>query len=444
MRGHGPAYSATLLLILIFQSSLYASGFLMGKMTSVNQYGAQDVTRNSALLGRQPVPNALGVTVNYRREISSKVYFRELSPSLLKINVEDSDFIEACVDYSRKFGHFVLGIDLSTNFNSDNNSMKGLFFTPSAAIGTFSSRERNRTHSGAIAMAIRLGPSHSIGVRSDITYQRTHSTESGHSLVTLPPRIFKETTTIEENSVILNPEIGYHFKRGATEVGIILTPGKPSWNEEKQEMERIRIGIPSDIEFRGKGALPFAAQYRSGPGITAGVYTKRFQSVGAGLEAGLVFPIAFDNHHLVPFNRFILIDSDILRIQSRTSVDISVFLRGGIELHVSPRAVLSLGGGLHSAAFSTRLKINNPLSPDFLGQSTIRFTNLTFHGTGGLDFLIGAHHTLTLGLGISHVSLDERKTFKHPSQTFFATIMTSRMKIRSLNGDFIAAASVAF
>jgi hypothetical protein len=293
-------------------------------------------------------------------------------------------------------------------------------------------------------MAIRLDPSHSIGVRSDIIYQQTHETESGYAFIALPQQVLKETTSIEENAVILNPEIGYHFKWNATEVGITVSPGNPSWIEKKQNMEKIRIGTPSDIEFRGRGTLPFTAQYRSGPGITAGVYTKRFNSVGAGLESGVIFPIAFDDHHLVPFNRFIFIDSDTLRIKIRTSVDTAVFLRGGIELHVSPRAVLSLGGGLHSAAFSTRLKINNPLSPEFLGQSTIRFTNLTFHGTGGLDFLLGAHHTLTLGLGIFHVSLVERKTFKHPTQTFFATLMTSRMKIRSLNGDFIAAASVGF
>lgn len=444
MRGRCTAFSFILLAISFFPFSLHASGFNMGRMTSVNHYGAQDVTRNPALLGLQPTTTTMGATVNYRRELSSKVYFRELSTSQIKVDVEDSDFIEASVDYSRKFGRFVLGINLSSDFDSNNTLSKGLFLTPTATLGRSLRRERNRTYSGAIAVAIRLGSSHSIGVRSDISYQQTHSTESGHSLTDMPSMLFKETTTIEENSVNLNPEIGYHFKSGAFEAGIIVTPGEPSWNEKKQEMERIRIGSPSDIEFKGKGNLPFTAQYRSGPGITAGVYTKRFNSVGAGLESGLVFPIAFDDHQLVPFNRFIFINSDTLRIKVRASVDTAVFLRGGIELHVSPRAILSLGGGLHSTAFSTRIKINNPLSPEFLGQSTIRRTSLIFSGTSGLDFLIGAHHTLTLGIGVSHFSVDERRTFRHPSQTLFATVMTSRTKIRSLNCDFIAAASVAF
>ncbi len=433
-----------LLFVLLLNSSAHGSGFLMGRIVTVNPYGAEDTIRNPALLALQSDYNSIGISGDYQTDISSDISQRELSLSLFMLDVEGADNFSARLSYSRRIDTFVVGVNFSNSLEMSKITHREIHLTPSLTLGQGPFETRDRIHSGTFSVAMQLGPSHSIGFRSDVIYQKNSEINRAKALINPPPIFFHEYSTKANEQVIISPSLGYHFRTGTTGIGIVVSPGEPSWTKIEQKSERILfIPVPS-IEFKGKKTLPYAFNYKTGPGITAGLYWKRPYSAGMGIEFNLVLPISFDDRSLLEIGKFFLVEASTLRTTIRVHVEPAVSLRGGIELHVSPTTLLSLGGSLNHMSFTSRIMDNNPLSPEFMGDVTIGRTSLILTGSWGLDFLIGASNAITLGAEITHASIENKSLYKHPIQTINKKILISRTKIKSLNIDLISSMSFAF
>jgi len=434
-----------LISLLIFSGSSSASPLLMGRITSVHPYGAQDASRNPALLVWQQQENAIGLLVDYQTNVSTAINNLN-SDAFVNLNI-DNYVLSPRLSYIYNKNKWALGCDINTDYNMLQNHAQ--IYSKNAGLDTLSQfliNNNSLSTSCTISAGRALNSHNSLGIQlnagySKNSYNKNNDTNKKKTLIFSGPlNIAYETNKVTQEQITVNPGIGYLGKIENSEIGLMFTAGRLMWEQDTEKKQSLNT-ISANSFAHAKGKLPFSFMYSLGPGIIAGSFSNLADIVNFGLELGITFPVRYKYPSLeqigdqYPYNSFF--KSGNLQLDNKISNYPFVALRGGVEFLMTSYAVLSLGGGLNSINILSRSR--GGLVPPVLRNNRKYQKLMSIYGTAGVDFLIGRRTIITVGTVLSHnsLSIEEIKYQQIPPNNLVFHRVNSKIKVFTVD-TFVA------
>jgi hypothetical protein len=441
-----------LISLLIVSGSSSASPLLMGRIASVHPYGAQDASRNPALLVWQQQENEIGLLADYQTNVSTAINNLN-SDAIADVNVNNYA-LSPRLSYIYNKNKWAVGCDINTDYNMLQNHTQ--FYTKLVGFDTLGQNLINNNSLSTlctISAGRALNSHNSVGIQLNAGYSKnsynnntgTDTNKNKTLIFTTPLNVAYETNTVTLEQITVNPGIGYLGKIENSEIGLIFTAGRLLWEQDTEKKQSVNtISVNSNVLTKKK--LPFSFMYSLGPGLIAGSFSRLDDIVAIGLELGMTFPVRYKYLSLeqigdqYPFNGFL--KSGNLQLDNKISNYPFVALRGGFEFLMTSYAVLSLGGGLNSGNILSRSR--GGLAPPVLRNNQKYQKLLSIYGTAGIDFLMGRRTIITVGTVLSHnsLSIEEIKYQQIPPNNLVLHRVDSKIKVFTV--DMFVALSFGF
>ncbi len=434
--------------LLRFSGFSFASPVLMGRLTSVYPYGAQDVIRNPALIVFQRQDNTMGLLLDYQSNIDKSIH--DINTDAIVGQHLDSKSGSGGLSYIRKNDIFALGFDVNASYGHARQSMQ--FYANRNTLNTLGQGTAITYSESALfslSAGVMLDSSSSLGIQIFTGYSNSEMTSKRNTYLSPPfPPFFDDVRefdrTIQEQ-VTISPAIGYLVKIEKSEIGLMFTAGRFVW--EKNRARELRFDtMLLGPRVSANGELPFYARYDISPGLIAGSFSKLCDFINAGMELQITFPLGYKTQFLEPLGDLypftFFVKNSKLKLENKISNRPFLALRGGFEFIASPNIVFSLGGGIGLINIKSRTRggiVTPTLRDDQLYQKI-----MSLYGTAGVDFIVGMRHTITVGAVLSHstFSIEDKRYQQTAKNDPIAHWANS--KIKSLTIDMIIALSFGF
>jgi hypothetical protein len=438
-------YIPLIVILCATSGKLHASSMLMGRMTTVGPYGAQDAARNPALLSSHEKNNTLGLSANYQRIPHADIDLKQFQPIRTASEYDPYNAGSARVSYARVIDRFTLGFDCFFNMQESNLRQNVWAYNGNFVFGQGASKEKIMSTLFTFALSAALDSSHSIGIRLNCSYINSRKRNTSRFLMASLPPVYVyslDMTAFEEISTL--PCLGYFGKIGVSEIGLMMTSGRFSWKKMGKEGLTYNMStVMAQLQFKAKGDLPLWFTYNMGPAVLAGFQARPSYDFCLGLELEVSIPVAYRDPFLIsgekmtnPIARLQYFSSRMFGLKNRVLIKPSVSIRGGGEITISRTTVFNLGAGFgYNASPSTATGLNPAPHETFFSDYSLT----SVLGTAGFDFLVGKNSTITLGSCVTYYTYKEKQALRKS-----LSLLASEVKAKIVTLDIIAAASVGF
>jgi hypothetical protein len=439
------------IIVLHLTGLLSASPLLTGGISSVHPYGAQDAARNPALLPQQRQQNNLGIIMNYQTTVTDSANNKNVEFLISKLDLDAFDSPGARLSYIHKISQYAFGFDLFTNY--EYSKLKQKSFTERFGLSYPGVGDLNNTslvNVFTVSAGMTIETDHFLGIQVNASYFKNIQKSKGNAFqLSAIPVSFSDSKTNIQEQILIAPLIGYHCKIKNSEIGIMLSTGRLTWEKLIQEKKSYDLSsLQANLGFKGKKELPFAFVYPVGPHITAGAFSKLTTSVNFGIELVVILPVTYKKPFPVPFepSHFFYFKNTNIRMEYKVVNRPGMSLRGGFELLASSSTILSIGGGLNHTQTESRTHCKpQPIIPMQVLETSFSFNRtLSIYEMAGIDFLFNKFNILTAGIMISQNTTTSEDTYKHAFQTLNREIPRSSTKIKTITINTILALSFGF
>jgi hypothetical protein len=441
-----------LISVLIFSAPSLSSPILMGRLTSVYSYGAQDVIRNPALVVWQRQDNAIGLLLDYQADINKSVINR--NSDLIVDQHIDSKSGFGSFSYIRKIDMLALGCNVNVSYGLQRQNWQ--FYSNSNGNDTLNQEgidTNSRSAAFTFSTGIALDSSSSLGIQVIAGYSNNESTTKRNTYLSLRFPPFSDFSRFFERSIqeqiAISPGIGYLGKIENSEIGILFTLGRLTWEKDAaKELSFDTLLLGGKV--RANGELPFYFKYDVGPGLIAGAFSKLNDFINTGLEVKITFPLIYKTQFLEQFGNispgtwslFLKNSDSRLKLENTISSRPSVAVRGGFEFIASSNIVFALGGGITLNKTKSHT-VGGYLQPSTRNDNFYQET-LSVYGTGGVDFIIGKRNTITVGAILSHNIFSTENNNYQKTPAFSSIAHWYHIKTKTLTGETVLAMSFGF
>lgn len=432
-------------------------GTAMGDLRSVVSTGPFDTVRNPALLISQTAENAFGFFCSYSAYFPVDDSFNNVLNTENKATSTYLDFecetdqekqditgMSAQMANSTRIGDVVLGFALTDVDNSQLTLSEKEVSSYNVAVDSFSNfveikrSETSKTteiNPGfATALAGSISDTSSIGMQVLVKYygkEEEREITEKHVVNSITEQSVYEKREHEIRKISAELGFGYLYSKDDIQAGLLVRTGDYSWIEKSLKIQIHTESIatpPPDADASGKGRIKGA--YTSGPGITAGGYTRINRYFGLALESSF----RFDNVYTDKDLDYKADTDEFIEREFITEMRNAVSFRAGIEYNPMDGLAFMWGTGYSTGTFCS---YSREYSTDMENYSFVENRQQFYYATLGADYAVSQMTSLNFLIAMIYYIYDtDSFAYSNNVDMRFYSRSDSRIEGSILQGGF--------